>query len=80
MTKGQANLLRVFAVWTIWVWSTRIWNIVGDDHDTAFKVVHSLLAAVSIVLAVAALAVVSRVRRRQLCAPEPERVTASRDA
>lgn len=67
MTKGQANLLRVFAVWTIWVWSTRIWNIWGDDTTTAgFKAVHTVLALVSVVLAVAALVVVSRVRRRRL--------------
>ncbi len=67
MTKGQANLLRVFALWTIWIWGTRIWNILGDaDTSTGFKVVHSVLAGVSVVLAVIALVVVSRVRRRQL--------------
>ena len=67
VTKGQANLLRAFAVWTIWVWSTRIWNIwTDDDTSGGFKAVHTVLAAVSVALAVAALVVVSRIRRRQL--------------
>ena len=61
-------LLRIFAIWTIWVWSTRIFNIVRDDHEFGFKIVHSVLALVSVVLAIAALVVVSRNRRRQLAA------------
>ena len=64
MTRAQANLLRVFAVWTIWVWATRIWNIWTDDQSAGFKAVHTILAVVSVALAVAALVVVSRVRRR----------------
>ena len=66
MTRSQATLLRVFALWTIWVWGTRIWNILSGDESTGFKVVHSVLAAVSVALAIAALVVVSRVRRRAL--------------
>ncbi len=66
MTRSQATLLRVFAIWTIWVWGTRIWNILSGDESTGFKVVHTVLAAVSVALAVAALVVVSRVRRRTL--------------
>ena len=66
MTRSQATLLRVFALWTIWVWGTRIWNILSGDESTGFKVVHTVLAAVSVALAVAALVVVSRVRRRAL--------------
>ena len=59
MTRSQATLLRVFALWSIW-------NILSGDESTGFKVVHSVLAAVSVALAVAALVVVSRVRRRAL--------------
>jgi uncharacterized membrane protein len=66
VTRSQATLLRVFALWTIWVWGTRIWNILSGDESTGFKVVHTVLAAVSVALAVAALVVVSRVRRRAL--------------
>jgi hypothetical protein len=68
MSRRDAVLLRIFAIWTIWVWSTRIFNIVRDDHEFGFKIVHSVLALVSVVLAIAALVVVSRNRRRQLAA------------
>jgi hypothetical protein len=66
MSRRDAVLLRVFAIWTIWVWSTRIYNIIGDDHRLGFKIVHSLLAAVSVVLAIVALIVVSRNRRQRI--------------
>jgi hypothetical protein len=70
MTRGQATLLRAFCVWTVWVWGTRIWNIWGDDsRDTAFKLVHTVLAVVSILFAVATWIVVHRLRRR---APDVE--------
>ena len=56
-------MLRAFSVLTVYVWVTRIDNILGDDHSAGFKVVHSLLAVVSIAFAVAAWVVVARVRR-----------------
>lgn len=56
MTSGQRWFLRAFAVWTIYVWATRIWNIVGDStRSTAFKVVHSVLALVSVAFALGTL-------------------------
>jgi hypothetical protein len=74
VTRGQANLLRAFSLWTVYVWTTRIWNIWGDDsRDAAFKAVHTVLAVVSVAFAVAAWVVVRRVRARQAAAaPEPE--------
>ena len=66
VTRGQANLLRVFAIWTIWVWGTRIWNIWTDNQGFGFKAVHTVLAVVSVGLAIAALVVVSRIRRKVL--------------
>lgn len=42
------------AVWTIVSWLVRGTGIVVGDHDTAFKVVHAVLAVVSIALAVLA--------------------------
>ena len=63
MTRAQALLLRAFSVWTVYVWATRIVNIVGDDHSAGFKIVHSILAVVSIAFAIAAWVVVTRVRR-----------------
>ena len=65
MNRRDAVILRAFSFWTLYVWITRIWNIWRDDaRDTAFKAVHTVLAAVSVGLAVAALAVVRRNRRR----------------
>ncbi len=58
-------MLRVFAAWTVYVWGTRIWNVVGDEgRSFAFKAVHAALALVSVALAVASWVVVSRIRRR----------------
>ena len=69
MTRGQANLIRAFCLWTVWVWGTRIWNIWGDDsRDGAFKAVHTVIAVISVAFAVAAWIVVRRVRLRQLAA------------
>ena len=66
MTRPQRLLLRAFSVWTIYVWGTRIWNITRDpDTTTSFKVVHAVLAVVSIAFAVAAWIVVSRVTRNR---------------
>ena len=64
MTRSSALVLRAFAVWTVYVWGTRIWNIVGDDtHSTGFKVVHTVLALVSIAFAVATWVIVARTRK-----------------
>lgn len=80
MTRGQANVIRAFSIWTVYVWVTRMWNIVRDDQSVGFKVVHALLAVISIAFAVAAWVVIARVRRRQLArkAGEPESVGAGR--
>ena len=65
MTKNHALVLRAFAAWTVYVWGTRIWNVVGDDtRDFAFKAVHVVLALVSVAFAVATWVIVSRARRR----------------
>ena len=79
LTGKQALLLRVFSGWTIYVWTTRMWNIWRDEaRDTPFKVVHSVLAVVSIGRAVAALVVVQRNRRSRAAAAEqqPDQVSA----
>ena len=65
MTRTDAIILRTAAVWTVFIWVTRIRNILGDDtRSTGFKVVHSVLALVSVAFAVAILGVASRNRRR----------------
>jgi ABC-type thiamin/hydroxymethylpyrimidine transport system permease subunit len=65
VTRADALILRTAAAWTIFIWVTRIRNILGDDaRSTGFKVVHSVLALVSVAFAIAILGVASRNRRR----------------
>lgn len=67
MSRNQAIVLRAAALWTFYVWITRIWNIVQDSStSTAFKAVHSILAVVSIAFAIAILVVVSKNRRTKV--------------
>jgi hypothetical protein len=66
MTRREATVLRAFAIWTVWVWGTRIGNVLGDDdRSAAFKAVHVTLAVVSVLFAVATWVVTRRVRRRE---------------
>ena len=70
MTRGQANLIRAFCLWTVWVWGTRIWNIWGDDtRGAGFKAVHTVLAVISVAFAVAVWLVVRRLRTRATALP-----------
>ena len=64
---GQATVVAVVALsaWTIAVWVVRGIGILAADHDLGFKAVHTLLAVVSIVLAVLAW----RETRRQVARP-----------
>lgn len=48
---GAAQLVRAFAVWTVGVWVVRAVQIALAGHDTAFVLVHTALAVVSIALA-----------------------------
>ncbi|MDQ6613498.1 MAG: hypothetical protein M3083_01725 [Actinomycetota bacterium] len=77
MTRRQALLLRVFALWTIYIWLTLVWNIWHDHtkgHGAAFKAVHFVLAAISLSLAVAAWRVVTAVAgRRAVLSPKAPR-------
>ena len=67
MTRRQALVLRGFALWTVYVWVTRMWNILRDHtkgHGAGFKAVHAVLAVVSIAFAVAAWQAVTAIQRR----------------
>jgi hypothetical protein len=67
VTRAQANVIRAFSIWTVYVWVTRIWNIWNDDsRDGAFKAVHTVICVISVGFAIAAWVVVSQVRRRTL--------------
>ena len=65
VSRIDAIILRTAAVWTVFIWVTRIRNILGDEsRSTGFKVIHSILALVSVAFAIAILGVASRNRRR----------------
>jgi hypothetical protein len=54
-------ILRGAAAWTLFIWVTRIRNILGDEtRSTGFKAVHVALAVVSVAFAVAIWRVASR--------------------
>jgi hypothetical protein len=66
VNRREALVIRAFAVWTVWVWATRIWNVLGeDDRGVGFKLVHVALALVSVAFAVVAWSIVRRVRERE---------------
>ena len=57
--------LRAFAVWTVWVWLTRIGNVLGDDErGFGFKAVHVALALVSVAFAAVTWRIAARSRSR----------------
>lgn len=67
MSRRDALVLRAFAVWTVYVWVTRMWNILHDDdpaHGTGFKAVHGVLAIVSVAFAVACWRIAARSTKR----------------
>ncbi len=53
MSRRASAVLVAAAAWTLFVWLTRIGNVLGDDRSTAFKVVHVGLAAVSVAFGLA---------------------------
>jgi hypothetical protein len=64
VSRRDAIILRSAALWTVFIWVTRIRNILGDEtRDTSFKVVHVALAVVSVTFAAAIWRVASRSRR-----------------
>ena len=59
-TSWRGVAVKGFAGWTIGVWVTRSIGIATGDHDTAFVVVHLVLAAVSTALSLLAVREESR--------------------
>ncbi|HKA83019.1 MAG TPA: hypothetical protein VKD21_04115 [Acidimicrobiales bacterium] len=64
---GRATVVAVgvLAAWTVAVWVVRGIGILAADHDAGFKVVHTVLAVVSIALA----ALAWRETRREAARP-----------
>jgi hypothetical protein len=67
VTKRAAWVLLAAAGWTFFIWITRIGNILGDDDRSAgFKVVHVILALISVAFAAAITVIAVRgLRERQ---------------
>jgi hypothetical protein len=53
VTRRQAYLLIAACIWTLYVWITRIVIISGQDDSAGFKIVHGVLAAISIAFGLA---------------------------
>jgi hypothetical protein len=53
VSRRQSRILIAAAVWTLYVWISRIVIMSGQDDSVGFKVVHGVLAAVSIAFGVA---------------------------
>ena len=66
MSRRDTLLLRAAALWTVFVWGIFLRNLLfGDtDRSTGFKVVHSVLAVVSLAFAAVIWSVATRSRRR----------------
>lgn len=48
---GSSRLVAVFCLWTIGFWVVRGGGLLFGDHDAGFKIVHTILALISIGLA-----------------------------
>lgn len=66
VSRRDAILLRAAAIWTAFVWGIFLRNLLfGDtDRSTGFKVVHSVLAVVSLAFAAVIWTVAQRSSRR----------------
>jgi len=54
MSRRAAKVLVAAGIWTLYVWITRMWNILHDnEHGTAFKAVHGVLAVISVAFGIA---------------------------
>lgn len=53
MTRRRSLVLLAASAWTLYVWITRLAILLPGDESVAFKVVHAVLAGVSLAFAVA---------------------------
>ena len=57
------------AAWTGFVWITRLVNLAGEDRSASFIVVHVVIAAISLVLAVPVAIIGWRLLRKESALP-----------
>ncbi len=48
MNRKTANVLLAACIWTVFVWGVAVKNLVVNPHPASFRVVHAILAAVSL--------------------------------
>jgi hypothetical protein len=53
VTRRVSILLLVAGGWTLFIWVTRLVNMVGEDRSAGFFIVHGALAVISIAFGVA---------------------------
>jgi hypothetical protein len=53
LSRRAGWLLLAAGAWTLYVWISRIFIMAGQDESTGFKVVHGVLAAISIAFGIA---------------------------
>lgn len=51
--RKEGWILIAAALWTLYIWITRIYTIVKQDQTRAFKIAHFVLAGISIAFAFA---------------------------
>jgi hypothetical protein len=54
VSRRAAWVLIALCAWTLYVWISRLFIMAGQDESTAFKVVHGILAVISLVFGLAA--------------------------
>jgi hypothetical protein len=54
VSRKAAWVLIALCAWTLYVWITRIFIMAGQDESAGFKVVHGVLAVISIAFGLAA--------------------------
>jgi hypothetical protein len=54
VSRKAAWVLIALCAWTLYVWITRIFIMAGQDESAGFKIVHGVLAAISIAFGLAA--------------------------
>jgi hypothetical protein len=71
VSKRAAWFLVVLCAWTLYVWISRIVIMSGQDESTGFKVVHGILAVVSIAFGLVAGWIGVRRLRARATTPDP---------
>jgi hypothetical protein len=75
VSRRQSRILIACAVWTLYVWISRIVIMSGQDNSFGFKLVHGILAGISIAFGLA-VGKIGWDARRGRPSPEGERAPA----